>query len=156
VMGRHTLGGAMLFTEDAGDTHYPFLAFLQHSLHQGRIPLWNPFILCGQSFSGHTNTPIYYPANYLVYWLRPDRYIIWHEALHMAWGGLGMWSLARRWGLGYAWVAGLLYSICSPIVSDVERYHIPQILGWAPWFLAWTERSLERAWWMGPAALVLG
>ena len=157
ALWRHTLGGACFFMEDAGDFHYCYLDFLRRSLHEGLLPLWNPYIVCGQSYAGHPSTPLFYPFNYLVYGMAPDRYIVWTVALHMGAGGVGMWFWARLQGFSRpaASFAACIYGLCTPMCSDVERFQIPQILGLLPWFFAFCELSLRKSYWMGPAALVL-
>lgn len=142
----HTLGGAVFCSEDAVDIFVPFLDFLRASLAQGVLPLWNPHLNSGMTFVGHPNTVMFYPPNYLVAWMAPERYIVWTVAFHAGLGGVGMWWLARRWGFP-RWVAflmGAAYALSTPIFQDAERPDSCQILGWLPWVLVAAAGAMER------------
>ncbi|MBS2033541.1 hypothetical protein JST97_01025 [bacterium] len=151
--------GGVIADDDSIELFVPCLEHFRRSLELGLIPLWNPYLMAGQSLAGFQNSPIYYPPNYLVYWLGPERYIVWSCILHISWGCLGHFRLARSWDLSpaAAFCVALFLGYTGFVYTSFERYPMVQILGWLPWFIWLLERNFSgqrRA--LALAGLVLG
>ncbi len=50
------VAGRALYWGDIGLYFGPMLSFLHQQLQAGRIPLWNPWILCGTPYDGNPQT----------------------------------------------------------------------------------------------------
>lgn len=58
---------AVSFPGDIAGYHYPLLSYAWQELRQGRLPLWDPLIYCGISFTGTTQSALFYPPNWLLF-----------------------------------------------------------------------------------------
>jgi hypothetical protein len=58
---------AVSFPGDIAGYHYPLLSYAWQELKSGRLPLWDPVIYCGISFTGATQTSLFYPPNWLLF-----------------------------------------------------------------------------------------
>src|SRR5579864_2787442 len=47
---------------------YPWAAFAAQTLHQGVIPLWNPYAFAGTPFLAAMQAGVFYPINLLLEW----------------------------------------------------------------------------------------
>src|SRR5262249_35297445 len=53
---------------DVGDivtSFYPYRTIAAHAVHEGRIPLWNPYMLSGAPFVANTQSAVFYPFTVL-------------------------------------------------------------------------------------------
>ena len=50
---------------------FPFRELTASLIKQGIMPLWNPYIYCGNPLMANMQTAIYYPLNILYYILAP-------------------------------------------------------------------------------------
>lgn len=87
---------------DGGDGHYAVWAANAKILHDGEVPLWNPYIWGGYADVGHIHE-VFYPI------LIALEYIFWNSttqtlsysifpayiSIHLVIGGLGMYALGR-------------------------------------------------------------
>jgi len=64
--------------------------FLGTQLHHGRIPLWNPYILCGAPYVGNPQTWPLYPSSLFLFPMRAEHAINWMIAAHVWLAGCGM------------------------------------------------------------------
>jgi hypothetical protein len=139
------VSGQVIANDDSLHLFIPFLEFFRSGLAQGYIPLWDPFLLMGTNLAGFQNSPLFYPPNYLVYWLGPEHYIVWTCVLHMAWGNLGHYRLSRSWGMSStaAFCVAIFLGFCGHLCVSLERYPIVQILSWMPWLIWLLERNFS-------------
>ena len=91
--------GRIVFTRDVAHWIFPALTFARQSLLGGELPLWNPYQGLGFPVLGDPLYGVFYPPSWLLL-LVP---VAWVPSgisallfLHMAWGGLGIFMLARR------------------------------------------------------------
>src|SRR4051794_38393822 len=83
-------GQRVLFFGDLSLYFVPLLAFLRSEIvGSGRIPLWNPHLLCGTPFVGNPQTWPLYPSSLLLYALSPERVVGVIGALHVLLASLG-------------------------------------------------------------------
>src|SRR5579883_2609524 len=55
---------------DIGDlitAFYPSRAFAARAVHEGTLPLWNPYLLGGVPFLASPQSSLFYPPNFLYY-----------------------------------------------------------------------------------------
>ncbi|MBK5291698.1 MAG: hypothetical protein JJE04_08505 [Acidobacteriia bacterium] len=133
----------------------PWYQFQVGEVQQGRLPLWDPYVMGGQPLIGQAQPGTAYPLNWLLFVL-PTRYG-WIRQIHLHWyfvlihylGALFAYWLCRdlRVSRGAAITGGLLFSLGG----YVGQTDWPQMLNgavWAPLVLMFTLRCLrgQRAW----------
>ena len=78
----------------------PWLEFNRRMIRDGRLPLWNPYAGCGAPHLANGQSAVFDPFHLLAYLGKlPDAYA-WIAAGRLFAAGLGMFLLARSWGLG--------------------------------------------------------
>src|SRR4030095_10683062 len=58
---------------------YPYHALVSREMKQGRLPLWNPNVHSGEPLAGATQAGLFYPPNFLYYFMNVKR--AWAMAL---------------------------------------------------------------------------
>jgi hypothetical protein len=80
---------------------YPSAVFISRELHDGRLPLWNPYQMAGQPYLALHVPAVLYPPNLVLFGLLGPRAALAANAvLHLFIGGLFTWLFAGRLGLG--------------------------------------------------------
>src|SRR6185436_19811170 len=52
---------------------FPYHALVSREMKQGRLPLWNPYVNSGEPLAGSTQAAIFYPPNFLYYFMNVKR-----------------------------------------------------------------------------------
>ena len=138
LIGRALLEPRWVLTNfgDLYTYHYPMRHLVASALRPGSC-LWDPYIFCGLPLSGNSQAVLFYPGSLLSAFLPLALSLSWDYALHMLWGALGLFLLARRERLSSA-AACLLASLFmfSPFVVYRIISGIPTLLAclsWVPW-----------------------
>ncbi len=124
----------------------PWLEFNRAELRAGRLPLWNPYVGCGAPHLANGQSAVFDPFHLIAY-LGTLPWAIAPMAAARLWvAGLGMFLLARRWGLGRwgRWFAGLVYPFSGFLVVWL-LYPVTNVAVWFPWVLWASDRVLDRA-----------
>ncbi len=129
-------------------SHWPNAFFIRAAWQEwGSFPLWNPQILSGAPLAADPLFGIWYPPNWLTLILPISiglNLIFW---LHLGWGGLGMYYLARTEGVdrGGAIIAGILFSGMPKLIGHLALGHIGLVSAvcWSPWALWAMRRAVE-------------
>jgi hypothetical protein len=138
---------------DFGLFSYPLAYHFRESFWHGELPLWNPLNNCGTPFLAQWNTQVLYPPA-LFYLLFP---LSWSLGvfclLHLFWGGLGMFFLARHRTQNHlaAAFAGIIFAFNGLMLSSLIWPATVAGLAWMPWVIWLTE----RAWREGGRTLIL-
>ncbi len=115
----------------------PWLEFNRRMIRSGRLPLWNGSAGCGAPHLANGQSAVFDPFNLLAYF-GPSAAgaIAWMAACRLWVAGLGMFLLARSWGLGAwgRWFAGLVYPFCGFLVLWL-LYPVTNVAIWLPWLL---------------------
>jgi hypothetical protein len=82
LLYREFLEGKALYWGDILYYFQPMAHFAAREIRQGRVPLWNPFLLCGQPYSGNPQIGLLYPFSFLLLWLSPWKYITVAVLIH--------------------------------------------------------------------------
>ena len=130
-------------------SHWPNAAFVRRSLIEwGQVPLWNPMILSGAPFAADPLAGLYYPPNWLAVVLNPGVAFNLLAWLHIAWGGIGMWKLARALGItsGPAIVTGLAFAGMPKLIGHIGLGHVSLVFAvyWTPWILLAFEKAVRE------------
>jgi hypothetical protein len=122
----------------------PWLRFNRAQLRQGRLPLWNPFAGCGTPHLANGQSAVFDPFNLIAY-LGDVPSALGHMAAARLWvAGVGMFLLARSWGLGFwgRWFAGLVFPFCGFLIVWL-LYPVTPVAIWLPWLILATDRVLK-------------
>ena len=141
------LGTGTFIFRDYGLFSYPLAHFQQELFWSGELPLWNPLNNCGIPFLAQWSGLALYPPA-LFYLLLP---LTWSLGvfclLHLYWGGLGMFFLARRLtgnNLAAA-IAGVAFAFNGLTLNCLMWHMSSACISWFPWVFL----TVERAWTQG-------
>jgi hypothetical protein len=137
--------GKSLYWGDIGLYFVPMLDHLHRSVTDGRVPLWNPWILCGAPYVGNPQTWPLYPGSLLFAIMDTHRALGWDIALHAWLAGVGMYLLARRTmrvGWAPAMLAAMTFMFGGHFVSKEQFPNMLQAETYVPWMLYFTDRVL--------------
>jgi len=144
-----------LRSNDIANQVLPWYQFQVGEIQEGRLPLWDPYMMGGQPLIGQAQPGTAYPLNWLLF-LLPTRHG-WIKQINLHWyfvlihymGALFAYTLCRdlRASLGASLVGGMLYGVGG----FMGQNDWPQMLNgavWAPLVLMFTLRCLrgQRAW----------
>lgn len=120
--------------------HYPNAIYLRRAiLEEGRIPLWSEGILGGAPFAANPLSGLWYPPGWLALLLPLPLGFNLLVALHLAWGGLGMYLLLKAENLSHP--AGLLGALAFTWLPKLFAHYgaghltLLYAVPWTPWLL---------------------
>lgn len=119
----------------------PWLEFNRAMLRSGQLPLWNPYAGCGAPHLANGQSAVFDPFHLLAYFGRlPDAHG-WIAAGRLFVAGLGMFLLARSWGLRFwgRWFAGLVYPFTGFLVVWL-LFPVTSVAVWMPWMFLAVDR----------------
>jgi hypothetical protein len=109
---------------------------------------WSPLSDGGRTLEGGWNAIGLLFHRYLIQHFFPfPSSIAWLAVLSLCWGGIGTYFYSRLIGVGRfgAFVAGLLFALCTENASLINAGHIQKIetICWFPWVLLFMEKALR-------------
>jgi hypothetical protein len=116
----------------------PWLEFNRRMVRSGQWPLWNPYAGGGAPHLANAQSAVFDPFHLLAYVGSLPGAYAWMAAGRLFTAGLGMFLLARSWGLGFwgRWFGGLVYPFCGFLVVWL-LFPVTAVAIWMPWlFLA--------------------
>ncbi len=119
----------------------PWLEFNRRMIRSGRLPLWNPYSGCGAPHLANGQSAVFDPFHLIAYLGRlPDAYA-WMAVSRLFVAGMGMFLLARLWGLGRwgRWFAGLSYPFTGFLIVWL-LFPVTSVAVWMPWLLIAIDR----------------
>src|SRR5690349_20681505 len=90
------LRGDALYWGDLSLYFYPLESFVREQLRAGVIPLWNPYVLCGQPLVGNPQSWVFYPTTALLPSMPVWLYFTVNTLLHLCLAGGGTYLFLRR------------------------------------------------------------
>lgn len=155
ILGRYPSDGTRLL--------YFIREFLLTSLHDGRLPLWNPYTYFGAPFLADIQWGTLYPPNLAFALLPVDLAYNLFVGLHLALAGVSMFALARCWNLPAvpALIAGMAFMLSGRLVTWASggAVNILSATAWLPLVVLCFDRALTARparFWGALTALVLG
>lgn len=147
------LGLQTFVVRDYGFFSYPLAHFQRECFWRGELPFWDPYNNCGTPFLAQWNTmPLYPPA--LIYLTLPLGWSLsFFCLLHLWFGGVGMYRLARRWtGSDFAAAfAGVAFPFSGLTLNLLMWPSHIATFSWMPWVVL----LVERAWREGGRTIIL-
>jgi len=130
--------GRIIFTRDIAHWIFPARWFVRQSLLSGELPLWNPYQGLGFPVLGDPLYGVFYPPSWLVLLVGPTwvaNAVSALDFLHMAWGGLGVFFVARRLRATplAATVAALAWSLSGYMTAQWTAGLRLHAGAWIPW-----------------------
>src|SRR5581483_7197937 len=145
---------------DALTEFYPWTALAAQALHQGIVPLWNPYAFAGTPFLAAMQTAVFYPINLLLEWLVAPVDVLGLRAMaHLAVALVGAFLFARRLRLSYpaALLAALAFGLSLPYIVWIG-HPMDGATAWLPWLLLCVDHVMAtrgRLRWVVIAAAVV-
>ena len=123
----------------------PWLEFNRRMIRSGRLPLWNASAGCGAPHLANGQSAVFDPFHLLAYVGSVSAALAWMAACRLWVAGLGMFLLARMWGLGGwgRWFAGLAYPVSGFLIVWL-LYPVTPVAIWMPWLFLATEGLFRR------------
>src|SRR5580704_7662513 len=137
------LGWQTFIARDYGFFAYPLAHFQNECFWRGELPFWDPYNNCGVPVLAQWNTMPLYPPS-LIYLLLP---LTWSLSffclLHLWFGGLGMYFLARKWtGSDFAAAfAGAAFTFSGLTLNLLMWPSHTATWSWMPWVVLAVEGS---------------
>ena len=141
------LGWQTFITRDYGFFAYPLAHFQKECFWHGELPFWDPYNNCGVPVLAQWNTMPLYPGS-LIYLLLPLPWSLsFFCLLHLWFGGLGMYFLARKWtGNDFAGAfAGTAFAFSGLTLNLLMWPSHTATWSWMPWVVL----AIEGAWRQG-------
>jgi hypothetical protein len=119
----------------------PWLEFNRRMIRTGRLPLWNGYAGCGAPHLANGQSAVFDPFHLLAYFGPMPAAYAWIASARLWTAGLGMFLLARSWGLGFwgRWFAGLVYPFCGFLIVWL-LFPVTAVAIWMPWLFLATDR----------------
>lgn len=140
---------------DVVDYIYPVKEFTAAAVKQGRLPLWNPYVLSGYPATYNTQAGLFYPLSLFYYLLPAPTAVDLVIVVQMALGGAFMFAYLRLLRLRRAAaVAGALLFIGNGMMLVwLEWQVVHAALIWLPLTLYFVERIAQNAGRVAPRRL---
>jgi hypothetical protein len=140
---------------DCNLSYYPRRAVMHDAWKDGVLPYWNPYSFCGAPFLADPQVGVFYPANWLLVPFDPGRQLGYFLFLHVAWGGIGVWLLARRFttNAAVAVAAGCAFAVNGYFAKHFGQPVFLAGAAWVPWLLALGLALFDRPTWRRAAVL---
>jgi hypothetical protein len=118
----------------------PWLEFNRRMIRSGRLPLWNGHAGCGAPHLANGQSAVFDPFHLLAYVGPTPGACSWIAAGRLWVAGLGMFLLARSWGLGFwgRWFSGFVYPFCGFLVVWL-LFPVTAVAIWMPWLFLATD-----------------
>ena len=130
----------------------PVLHFLDHRIHHGELPLWNPLYHCGQPHAANPQAWVFYPPNLVRSLLsfnptpmKTHVGIALMIFFHLLFAGVSMLLLARRHGLsfGASLVASFGFTFSAALVARaVGHWVFLNTTAWLPLLLLLLRQAM--------------
>ncbi len=122
--------------QDGSYSYLPWRTLGFASLLAGRIPFWNPHVLCGTPFAANPETALFYPLNWLLLPFSPARGISLSLVLHLWLAGFFTFLMLRHLGCSFwpSQAGGLVFLGCTQVLFRVFAGHVSNLctMAWLP------------------------
>ena len=135
-----------LYWGDVSLYFLPLVTLEKHSLMRGLLPLWNPFISCGQPLVGNPQVWLFYPGTLLLRWMSPAEYLTLNTILHTLIAALGAYLFLRRLcgDRLAAQLGAIVYAGSGFFIARAQFPPMLQAEAWLPWMMLLVDRMIDR------------
>ena len=143
--GSHANAPWNILQWDSLAQYYPWRLYAARMLHQGQIPLWNPYQFSGAPFVANLQSAVFYPLN-LPFWIFDVRYAFGiSAALHTLLAAFGTYFLAQRWKLSRpaALLAAIGFAFCGYLAAWFVLPTLADTACWMPLLILLLELTAD-------------
>ena len=135
---------------------YPMYRFAAQSLHNGELPLWNPFLYAGAPFLADNQSGLFYPPNLLLFLLNPSpsyRAIEGLVLFHFWLAGTSLYLCLRAWqpqdriAVLPAMLGALAFMFSDLFITHIGNLNLNAVIAWLPLALLALHRAIEAVGW---------
>lgn len=132
------LGLETFYLGDFTWTTTPLRAFSAAALRAGRLPDWNPLIMCGLPHAANPLAATFSPTTPLYFVLPVLHAASLELVVGYGFGALGAYVVARQLGVraALAAAAGVVYALSGPLAASPAVGVHGLAAGWLPWAVA--------------------
>lgn len=116
-----------------------------NALAKGELPSWNPHLSLGSPTWGNPQSLLFYPPNWICWWLGSAA-ASWLMVAHHWWAGIGSYLWGRQLGVRHACalISGVVGAAAPYAIAHTAEGHFPQtcVMAWLPWTFWAFERFL--------------
>ena len=128
--------------------YVPNAAFLQRSLRDGAIPLWNPYLGAGMPFAADPGAGVWYVPSWILLGALPlyaaVRTSLW---LHLLWAAVGQYAVCRvTVGTGRlaAFVGAIAFALTTWLPGLTGMPAVLTSVAWLPWIVLLGDLAARR------------
>ena len=149
-----TLLGERFYASDFFQTFVPLRTILADAWTRG-FPTWTGRLGNGSPVLANPAYAMLYLPNLLYLGTDAARSMTALTLAHFIGGGLGVFSLARRWDMSRAaaWTAAVGFVLSGPVVSSTAYPNLSWPLAWLPFAIVAYDEALRGRAWRGIAGL---
>ena len=135
----------------------PMADYARHELRQGRVPLWNPYVLGGQPYLGNPQMGVFYPATLLLLVLPSWAALSVALFVHLWLCGAWMFAYLCRWTQhrSSALAGGMVYMGSACLLARLQFPPMIYSAAYLPLILLLIDRQLARPTWRTGLLLAL-
>jgi hypothetical protein len=140
-------GARALYLQDLTGYHFPMKHIVREAVRSGEFPFWNPFYSAGQPLAANPAYELFYPPQWLVYFL-PFAYAFQlHIVLHFVLAAIGAFFLVRSFGvkLPAAAIGAAAFVFGGPYLSLSSKLPLLFSMSWMPLVLLLTRKAIDRS-----------
>ncbi|MHC9539454.1 MAG: YfhO family protein [Vulcanimicrobiota bacterium] len=124
---------------------YPREQYYNHSLHEGKISLWDPHLFCGFPYLTDGRTGIFYPPRMVLHrFFSVETSLSLLMIFHILMAGAGMFCLARtlKYSHKASLLAGLVWAFSGTSTCWLEFTEVLYIGAYFPWIFLLLRKSI--------------
>ena len=127
-------GRADFYWGDHRSFFEPFCTFIGAAFRKGYLPLWNPYVGCGQSQLAIASPAIFYPPHLLFAVMPYSRCVAVQMLLNQTVTAVGMFVLVERWGWGRiaAAIAACTLALSGYMFALSANFTLVSTASWVP------------------------
>ena len=139
-------GARALFIQDLVSYHFSMKHIVREAVRSGEFPYWNPYYSAGQPLAANPVYELFYPPQWLVYFL-PFAYAYQlHIVIHFFIAAIGMFLLIRSFGVKppAAALGAAAFVFGGPYLSLSSKLPFLFSISWMPLVLLLVRRTIDR------------
>jgi hypothetical protein len=139
-------GARVLYLQDLTGYHFPMKHIVREAVRSGEFPYWNPFYSAGQPLAANPEYELFYPPQWLVYFLPFVYAFQLHIVIHVVLAAIGMFLLIRGFGVKApaAAIGAAAFVFGGPYLSLSSKLPFLFSISWMPLVLLSVRRAIDR------------
>ncbi len=127
---------------------YPLREFSAGEFLRLKIPLWNPYIHCGNPHLAELQTCVFYPLSVIYLLFSYPQAFSYFIIIHVFLAGLFTYILMREWGYSRhaGFLSALVFMFSGYMISVINLLASLASVIWLPLVILFYERALKKDW----------